>query len=168
MSRDQHVLELRPLVAGDAEQLADWGMDREFCAVAGWDEGDRGENLRFHADLIERNRDANSRLAITDGNQLIGYVDFTPDNAGSCELGIAIGPSERWGHGYGRAAIALAVGHARRRYAARRLWARTHETNIRARRMLTGAGFIEVGSEGTEEYRGESVAIIRYELPGRP
>jgi hypothetical protein len=30
---------------------------------------------------------------------------------------------------------------------------------------LTGAGFVEVGPCGTEEYRGEVVTVIAYELP---
>ena len=158
------MLKLRPLVPEDAENLADWGMDQVFRVAADWANRDRDQHLRFHQDLIEHLTDDPSRLAVTDHDQLVGYVDFTPDDTASCELGIVIGPSQRWGHHLGRRAITLATQHARRHYAASRVWARTHTTNAASRHMLVAAGFVEVGPCGTDDYRGETVTIIEYEL----
>lgn len=159
------MLELRPLIAEDAEHFADWGMDDEFRAAAGWTDRQREEHLRFHQDLIEHNREDPRRLAVAEYGELLGYVDFTPNSDGSCELGIVIGPRGRWGQHYGRRALSTAADHARGHYAASRVWARTHANNPTARRMLIAAGFIEAGACGTDEYRGEPVTVIRYELP---
>jgi len=159
------MLRLRPLVPEDAENLADWGMDPDFRVAADWAYRSRAQHLRFHQDLIEHCTDDPSRLAVTDDDQLVGYVDFTPDDTDGCELGIVIGPSQRWGQHLGRRVITLAAQHARRRYAASRVWARTHKTNARSRRMLIGAGFVEVGPCGTDDYGGETVTVIEYEFP---
>jgi len=158
------MLELRPLVTEDAAHLADWGMDENFRAAADWASRTRNGYLQFHQKLIASNSDQPTRLAVIDGDQLVGYVDFTVDDSGSCELGIAIGPSDRWGQHLGREAIILAAHYAKHHYAASHVWARTHRTNAAARRMLIAAGFAEVGPCGTDEYRGQSVTLIRYAL----
>lgn len=158
------MLKLRPLNVEDAQLLADWGMDDDFRVAADWANRGRDQHLRFHQDLIASISDDPHRLAVIDGDQLVGYVDFTPDGSGSCELGIAIGPSDRWGRHLGRDAILLAAEHAKRHFAADQVWARTHITNTAARRMLVAAGFVEAGPCGTEEYQGQPVALVSYQL----
>lgn len=159
------MLKLRTLAAEDAEHFADWGMDDHFRSAAGWADREWDQHLRFHQDLIERNRQDPRRLAVTNDGELVGYVDFTPEPDGICELGIVIGPRQLWGEGYGRRALSAAVDYARHKYASSRVWARTHATNAAARHMLVAAGFIETGPCGTDEYRGESVTVVKYELP---
>jgi RimJ/RimL family protein N-acetyltransferase len=159
------MITLRPLVAEDADHLADWGMDEDFRTAADWCDADRDRNLQFHRDLIDRIRADPRRLAVTDHDELVGYVDFTIYDDHSCELGIAIGPSSRWNRGLGRQAIIAAASHARRHFGASRVWARTLRTNHAAHRMLIAAGFADAGVCGVEDYRGEPVPVIRYELP---
>lgn len=159
------MLELRPLATEDAEHFANWGMDDRFRSAAGWADREWGPALRFHQDLIERTREDPRRLAIINDGELVGYVDFTPEPGGGCELGVVIGPRQLWGHGYGRRALTAAADYARHKYPSTRVWARTHTTNAAARHMLIAAGFIETGVCGTDKYRGESVTVVSYELP---
>lgn len=157
--------EVRPLRSDDADSFADWGIDEEFRSAAGWADRSRAELLEFHQRLIERSREDPRRFAAVADGELVGYVDFTPDRDGSCELGIVIGPRQRWSQHHGRHVLSAAVDYAKDHFAASRIWARTHATNAAARRMLTAAGFLETGPCGTDEYRGRTVTVIGYELP---
>lgn len=159
------MISLRQLTAEDAPDLADWGMDREFRVAAGWSDRTRDGYLRFHTDHLVNMPEDEVMLGITRQDRLVGYVCFYLDSQTGCELGIAVGPSSNWSHGYGRQAIALATRYAITELKQSRVWAETHPANIAARRMLRAAGFVESGTfGGVESYHGQAAALVQYEL----
>jgi len=142
-------------------------MDLEFRAAAGWSDRSLDEYRRFHCQHIANLPAGEVMLGITREDQLVGYVCFYLDGQASCELGIVVGPSNNWSHGYGRRAMELAILYAKAELNASRVWAETHPANIAAQRMLDAAGFVQSGGRGdVEQYRGHVATMIQYEISG--
>ena len=59
----------------------------------------------------------------------------------NCGWGIWIGPSQRWGRGYGTEACTLCVGYAFWELGMAKVWLSVYEGNDRARRCYEKAGF---------------------------
>jgi RimJ/RimL family protein N-acetyltransferase len=157
-------MRLRPLEPGDAPVFAAWGDDEEFRLANGWPLRDRDEARQHWDRLIAGPPSGLDRLAVESDGRVVGYVDLHGDADQCRELGIAVGPSRRWGQGLGRRAAALALTYGFSVLGLELIRAATPETNVRARRMLTSAGLTEKGQTGYEEYRGEVVPILEYEV----
>jgi RimJ/RimL family protein N-acetyltransferase len=158
------VVRLRPFRSGDELILAAWGRDDAFRRSAGWSEPLDDSHIRHHKNLIENPPPDQVRFGVETGTELIGTVDLYLGPAhGDYELGINIGPSGNWGRGYGRRAVQAAVRYAIEELGADRVWAQTHETNVRSQRLLGVAGFVEIGRDGIDDYDGVPTRLIQYE-----
>jgi RimJ/RimL family protein N-acetyltransferase len=73
-----------------------------------------------------------------------GALDGYEATRGGIEVTIALAPSF-WGRGIAAEALAALARHARDRCGLDRLVAATDEPNVRSRRMLERAGYVEVG-----------------------
>jgi ribosomal-protein-alanine N-acetyltransferase len=111
------VVRLRPLGAADAEQLSAWGRDPE---VARHYFGRR--HLRgTEGPLLEPGRSASRIVRAFESaeGELLGWVELRNISwrSGLAELRVCIGRRDRWGMGYGTAAVRAMLAEA----AARRL-----------------------------------------------
>ena len=158
-------LTLRPLRPGDEDTAVRWGADREFCLANGWSPGLAPRVLRRHWQAIIADRSPGFlRLGIEQGGELVGYVDLGDLTAQSAEFGIAIGERERWGRGTGTRAGRLLLAHAFGPLGLSVLRAEVHVPNVRSHELMRRLGFVPVGEGGPDLYRGEQVALVRYEL----
>lgn len=102
-------VQLRPLVVDDAEVIAAWGDDPEFCRAAGWSatasRSERGARLR---QVIQTPPVVLLRFGVVHEGELVGYVDLRGSDAQQRELGFVIGGRDRWGGGLGAAAARAA------------------------------------------------------------
>lgn len=160
---------LRPLRPDDAARIAAWGLDERFRRAADWSEPDGDKHERFHRQLIEHPSPDQERFGVEVDGALVGCVElYRQATPGEFEVGIVIGPSAAWGNGYGVAALRAALELAWRELGAGRVWAETHEPNLRSRRMLAAAGFREIGRQGTDTYDGAQAALIQFEITEPP
>ncbi|WP_328530759.1 GNAT family N-acetyltransferase [Nocardioides sp. NBC_00368] len=155
-------MRLRPLSPGDEHVYAAWAEDEEFRVANGWPERDRDGHLRHWRRLIEAPPPELIRLAVEVDEEVVGYADLHGLAPDTRELGIAIGPSSRWGQGLGQRAIKTALTYGFSVLDLTRIWAETHETNARAKKLFDATGFIETGRHGTDTYRGEDVSLVQY------
>lgn len=86
----------------------------------------------------------NYQLIITlgPGGSVIGCAGLRQAGypPGEAEIGIELDP-EYWGAGYAREVLAALIEFARSQVGARRLWALTAPTNVRAHRLVQGMDF---------------------------
>lgn len=146
---------LRPLVLSDVATYASWGLDRRFCEHAGWtvDLPLAAHEAHWHT-LVAQPKPDHTRLAAVAGVQLVGYVDFAGDEPDRRELGYAIGPSERWGHGLGGTVARLGVEHGFHQLGFREIWAEAIDANRASVRILTSLGMTETGRGQAESFLG--------------
>ena len=163
-------LTLRPLRSGDEETAVRWGANHEFCLATGWSPGLAPRVLRRHWQAVIADRSPDFlRLGIVQrgegqGGELVGYVDLGGLTAESAEFGIVIGEPEHWGQGVGTRAGRLLLAYAFGTLGLSVLRAEVHAPNLRSHALMRRLGFIPVGESGMDLYRGERVALVRYEL----
>ncbi|WP_291425459.1 GNAT family protein [Deinococcus sp.] len=156
---------LRSLCPGDENYAAQWGQDREFCLSNGWEPGLPAGRIQAHwRGLITAPPSQFLRLGIVHNGVLVGYTDLADLVAVSGELGVAIGESRLWGQGLGTAAGQLMLRHAFGVLRLERVWAEVHEPNRRSHALMQRLGFVEIGREGTDLYRGQTVGLVQYKL----
>ncbi len=156
-------INLRPLCPGDEDYAVQWGQDREFCLANGWEPDLPAGRIRAHwRGLITAPPRQFLRLGIVQDGVLVGYTDLADLVAVSGELGIAIGESRLWGQGIGTAAGQLMLRHAFEVLGLERVWAEVHEPNQRSHALMHRLGFVEIGREGTDLYRGQTVGLVQY------
>lgn len=133
---------LRLLEDADLDQLFEWECDPQAVAMAAFTRSDPSDRAAFdsHYRRIRNDPDATLR-AIDDGCGLVGTIgSFTME--GEREITYWIDPS-RWGRGLASEALEefLQV------EAARPLFARAADHNIGSAKVLTRAGFAQIGSQ---------------------
>lgn len=159
---------LRPLRPGDEESAVRWGADEEFCLAIDWPVGLPPEHLRQHwQGLLTLRPPELLRFGITVDGVLVGYTDLAGFTDDSAEFGIAIGERALWGRGLGLRAGQLTLAHAFTELGLQTVTAEVHAPNARSRALMRRLGFVEIGSGGPEEYRGEVVPVIRFALERR-
>lgn len=158
-------LKLRPITLEDFPDVLKWSKNDTFCLANDWElHRDEAELYRWWLHCVNRLAKDSFRLGIEFENKLIGYADLAHIKDNSAELGIAIGDSTLWGKGIGYNSCLCMMDHASARLGIAIFHAETHETNIRANKMLERIGFKEVGRMGTEEYLGVETRLIQYRL----
>lgn len=142
-----NALTLRPLEVQDADVIAAWAADSEFCREAGWTADlPFPERRRFHRTLIQSPPRALIRLGAIHAGLLVGYVDLHGDEPDRRELGFAIGERGRWGRGLGRLAGAAGLDYGFGQLGLQEIWAEALDANQRSIRILQRLGLVETGS----------------------
>ena len=138
---------LRLLEAEDADVIAEWGTDPQFCRDADWSPdlsfAERQRAQRGHiqsppSDLI--------RLGAACEGALIGYVDLHGDEPVRRELGFLVGGRDRWGRGFGRLVAAAGLGYGFGRLGLHQIWAEALDANHRSVNILRSLGLEETGN----------------------
>ncbi len=140
---------LRPLELQDAEVIAAWATDREFCREADWTADlTFTEYRRFHQNLIQSPPPELVRLGAIHEGLLVGYVDLHGDEPQRRELGFVIGERGRWGRGLGRLAGAACLAYGFDQLGLRVIWAEALDANQRSVHLLQRLGMAETGRGG--------------------
>lgn len=157
---------LRALIPADAETLAAWATDETFIAHADWTPGlPLVEHERFWRTLITDPPDpALLRLAAVHDDALVGYVDLHGLGPTERELGYVIGPSERWGHGWGTAAARAGLEHAFDHLGMHAVWAEAVEQNVPSVRILERLGMQMTGHGEETRFLGATARYAQYRI----
>lgn len=162
VSNDNFV-KIRPLTIKDFYYVLRWSKDNTFCSANDWDEDrDEQELYEWWRYCVNNVSEDFIRLGIEVEDTLVGYIDLACIKGSSAELGIAIGDSMQWGKGIGFNSSILMMQYASTHLGITVFNAETHETNIRARKMLKKIGFKEVSRMGSEKYLGIESKLIQY------
>jgi RimJ/RimL family protein N-acetyltransferase len=141
---------LRSINRADLPRLCEFNNDLEVELAGGGDPPIPQSLARLEAEFEQEaakgGRDG-ARFAIEANEKIIGQCALFNFNetARTCELGIAIGDKDYWGHGYGRDAIRLLLDYAFRYRNIRRVWLSVQGNNERAIRAYQACGFVEEG-----------------------
>jgi len=138
-------LYLRPVQDRDLRQLAQWLADPEIRRLV----GPRFPRVahRSWAYLSPSPHDAQFAIVLRAGDRPIGVCGLfgISEKEGTAELGIVLGEKHMWGHGYGREALVLLLGHAYGDLGLRQVSLCVHAANARAIRAYEKVGFIPEG-----------------------
>jgi RimJ/RimL family protein N-acetyltransferase len=133
---------LRPLEDADLDQLFEWQRDPEAVAMAAFTRADPSDRAAFdsHHQRIRSDPDC-TLLAIDDEAGFAGVIgSFTME--GEREITYWIDRA-RWGRGLASAALAAFLEIE----STRPLFARVAEHNVGSAKVLTRAGFEQIGSD---------------------
>jgi len=133
---------LRDLADAELDRLFDWEQDRVAVEMAAFTRADPSDRDAFDAHYERIRSDPSVFLrAIDDGNGLVGTIgSFTI--GGDREVIYWIDPA-RWGEGLASAALTVFLTVE----TVRPVFARVAEHNFGSARVLSRAGFLEIGSE---------------------
>lgn len=159
------LVRLRRLVGQDANVMAGWGDDPEFCQAADW------TATLLHAERLDRFRRLIAsppkdliRFAAVCENTLVGYVDLHGTQSDERELGFVIGPRSRWGGGLGRATASAGLAYGFDTLRLHRIWAEAFATNPGSLRILQGLGMTELSRGQPGHFLGEATYYRRFEM----
>ena len=137
---------LRPLALQDADVIAEWASDPEFCREADWTVGlPFTERQRFHRTLIQSPPPELIRLGAIHEGLLVGYVDLHGAEPHRRELGFVIGERGRWGRGLGGRAAAACLDYGFAQLRLDEILAEALEANQRSACILQRLGLVETG-----------------------
>jgi RimJ/RimL family protein N-acetyltransferase len=153
-------LELR-----DADVIAAWATDPEFCREADWTpELSFTEYQCFHRELIQSPPAELLRMGAIHDGTLVGYVDLHGDEPDRRELGFAIGDRRRWGMGLGRMAAAAGLDYGFSQLGLREIWAEALDANQRSIRVLERLGLAERGRGEDGVFLGQPTHYRRFAI----
>ena len=156
MNHAANSVTLRPFELRDADVMARWAADPEFCREADWTPGlPFSERQRFHRRLIQSGPSDLIRLGVIHRGVLVGYVDLHGDEPHRREIGFVIGERGRWGRGLGRWAAAAGLDHGFAELGLQEIWAEAFDSNQRSVRILQRLGLLEVGRGDEGVYRDQ-------------
>lgn len=156
---------LRALTRADADEIAGWGLDDQFCAAAGWTAGLPYEHhqARHRLQVTDPPPDL-LRFAAAQGDRLVGYVDLAGTEPDRRELGYVIGPRALWGQGLGLAAARAGLDHGFRVLGLREIWAEAADANVASVKILQRLGMVETGPGAETTYVGQPARHRRFTL----
>ena len=155
---------LRPLRLQDFSRVVVWSRDMEFCFANSWEPSRAEEELyQWWANCVNGEIADFLRIGIEFEERLVGYADLANIRYGKAEFGIAVGESGLWGKGVGPAAARKLLNYAKETLGMTTIFAETHQTNSRSRKMLQKLDFQEISRMGTELYYGEETGLIQYQ-----
>lgn len=133
---------LRTLADGDLEALFVWESDPRAVRMAAFTRADPSDRGAFDAHYERvRSNPSNTLMAIDDDGEFVGTIgSYTLD--GKREVTYWIAPA-RWGQGL----ASEALGAFLEIESTRPLHGRVAEHNVASAKVLTRAGFVEVGSD---------------------
>ncbi len=156
---------LRPLLLQDAEVMAAWGDDPQFCLEADWTvDLSFHERHRFQRGLIEAPPPGLIRFGATLGDHLVGYVDLHGREPDRRELGVVIGERARWGSGLGGMAAAAGLDHGFGPLGLQSVWAEALDANQRSVHILRRLGMVETGLGEQGTFRGQPSQYRRFSI----
>jgi len=162
-ANNDEVITIRPITKGDFDEVLNWSKDPVFCAANDWEKNrSKKELYKWWIYCVENQVDDFIRLGIERGNKLIGYADLAHIKGNSAELGIALGDSKLWGKGIAYKSSLIMMDYAQTHLGITVFHAETHETNVRARKMLKRLSFKELSRIGSEKYLGRECRLIQY------
>jgi RimJ/RimL family protein N-acetyltransferase len=176
VNHSANLVTLRPLELRDADVIARWAADPEFCHQADWTPGlPFSERQRLHQRLIQSPPPDLIRLGVIHRGVLVGYVDLHGDEPHRREIGFVIGERGRWGKGLGRWAAAAGLDHGFNELGLQEIWAEAFDSNQRSVRILQRLGLLEIGrgDEGVfldqpTYYRQFAIAAAEWACLRRP
>ena len=158
-------LHLRPMMLSDAATFASWGLYGIFRAHAGWGESLSIEDLRvWWAASIATPDPQLIRLAAVSGDDLVGYIDLHGREEDKRELGFLVGPSTRWGQGWGTLAASAGLEYGFDVLGLSIIWAEAVEANICSVRVLRRLGMSHTGFGEDETFLGERSVYAQFAL----
>ncbi|MBN9213294.1 MAG: hypothetical protein ABS62_10470 [Microbacterium sp. SCN 70-200] len=158
-------LKLRPMVSSDAGTFAGWASDPVFRAHAGWSEDATFEDLaEWWAAHIANPGPHLIRLSAVFGDDVVGYVDTHGDAEETRELGFVVGPSSRWGQGWGTLAASAGVEYGFEVLGLSSLWAEAVEANVGSLRVLERIGMTPIGTGDEDVFLGAKSTYSRFML----
>lgn len=164
MINSNHTPSLRPIQMSDFETVIKWSQNEAFCEANDWELNRTPDELYSWWEKCVENKNSDFiRIGIVLDNTLIGYGDLACINGSQAEIGIAIGDSALWGQGFGRVATNQLIEYGKT-IGITTFLAETHETNIRAIKMLERIGFKEISRHGVEMYKGIKTTLIQFKL----
>lgn len=156
---------LRTLRMEDSTALASWQNDALFAAHAGWRVRlDPADAEQWWRESILDPDPLLLRLAVVEGEALVGYVDLYGTGSNERELGYLIGPSARWGRGLATAAAQAALAHGFAQLGLRRVWAEAVAANQPSVRVLEKIGLSHVRRDRAEDFLGEPSHYEQFEI----
>lgn len=146
MTKPAGTVALRTLEPPDANVIAGWGTDPEFCRAADWKvDLPFADRMRAHQNLIEAPPRGLVRLGAVHAGVLIGYVDLYGEEVDRRELGFVVGGRDRWGRGLGFLAAAAGLDHGFGELGLTEVSAEALDANQRSVRILRRLGMMETG-----------------------
>ena len=140
---------VRPLRAGDAEVMAGWANDPEFCRAAAWSRDvPHDDRVGFFRELVAVPPPDLIRLAAVHEVTVVGYVDLAGTEPTERELGFVIGERSTWGRGLGTSAAAAGCDYGFRVLGLRTIWAEAESTNVASVRVLQAIGMRDMTGVG--------------------
>jgi RimJ/RimL family protein N-acetyltransferase len=127
--------------------------------------------LESYANELRLSNPAKRRFAIdtADGNHIGNCSYYGLNEAkGEAELGIMIGNRDYWNKGYGTDAVTTLVSHIFRQTNLRRIYLKTLETNIRARKCFQKCGFSPYSRMDRDGYSFTLMEIHRQDWTQQP
>lgn len=150
--RSANSVALRQLAPADADVMAGWGDDPDFCRAADWSTGvTHAERATFLDNLIAQPPHGLTRLAAVAGGVIVGYVDLRGTAPDERELGFLIGSRASWRHGLGFAAASAACDYGFDTLGLRLIWAKTDAANVGSVTILKRLGMLQ---ERTDDRHG--------------
>lgn len=155
-------ISLRSLADADLDVLFEWERDARAVALAAFTRANPSDRAAFDAHYARIRADPSATVCAVDADgTLVGTVGSYPED-GARAVTYWIDPA-RWGEGVAFAAL----GEFLRVEAARPLVARVAEHNIGSAKVLTRAGFRQIGVETSyAEGAGKEIVERVYELTG--
>jgi RimJ/RimL family protein N-acetyltransferase len=158
-------IHLRPLTPGDAQVIAAWGSDDEFCRAADWTVGMPPSEYRaIQEQLIAQPPSDLIRLGAVFDRQLVGYVDLHGSESGCRELGFVIGERRHWRQGLGRAVAEAGLRFGFATLGLTQIWAEALDANHASVRILQGLGMRETAVGQNRTYMGEPTCYRQFTL----
>lgn len=156
MTRLESMVILRELGAADADGIADWSRDEDFCRAAGWSIRPVEQHREFQRRLIADSSTDLLRLAAVQDGRLVGYVDLHGNEPHRRELGFLVGPREVWGQGVGMAVATAGLRYGFQVLGLKEIWAEALEANRASIRILQRLGMTETGWGDMDTHLGRA------------
>jgi len=164
MPHDTPIL-LRPLRVEDDETFADWATDETFRAHADWTPGlPREEHAMFWRRLAASPPPELLRLVAEADGEVVGTVDLHGLDEGVRELGYTVGPSRRWGQGYGTAVARAGLAYAFDALGLETVWAEALSTNHASVHILERLGMVHDGHGDPGAFLGVPDRYVRFRM----
>ncbi|MED3541693.1 GNAT family N-acetyltransferase [Bacillus toyonensis] len=125
---------------------------------------DKDELLQWFNHYLNKQRNDFICFGIEFSKRLIGYVDLAEIRNNSTEIGIVIGDSGLLDMGIGTQTVNNLINHAVKELRTTTFYSKTHETNLRSRKIMEKLGFTESRRIGSEIYLDKEVKLIQYKL----
>lgn len=104
---------------------------------------DKDELLQWFNHYLNKQHNDFICFGIEFSKRPIGYVDLAEIRNNSTEIGIVIGDSGLLGMGIGTQTVNNLINHAVKELRITTFYSKTHETNLRSRKMMEKLGFTE-------------------------